>query len=44
MHIEYDPKKIIIQKEEKDEEGKVIKEQITLADHMAKCAGCAFCD
>lgn len=44
MTIVYDPKKIVIQEQEKDEQGNIIKEKITLADHLATCLGCAYCD
>ncbi len=44
MRIEYDPNKVIIQKEERNDQGNIIVEQITLADHLATCPGCAYCD
>ncbi len=44
MTIKYDPSKIIIHPEKRDEKGVVIEKEYTLADHLKECKGCAFCD
>lgn len=44
MSITFDPAKIVIQQEIIDENGNVIQEKKTLADHYKECDGCAYCD
>lgn len=44
MNIVYDPKKIIIHPEIRNENGEVIQKEYTLADHHKECSGCAYCD